>query len=161
MGVVKVTLKRGEILQAALVGCMRQTNSLLAGHRDQHGADQKNGWQYHIDGALGEYAVARHLGVFWWGDINRFDGADVGRHQVRCRSVYPGVESDLIVRQADKDEDNYILVLNRCPTFDIVGWITGGDAKREEFWSDPSGRGVPAWFVPQCALRPIDQIPVI
>jgi len=37
--------------------------------------------------------------------------------------------------------------------YSIKGWILGAEGKRKEYWSDPTGKDRPAFFVPQSALH--------
>jgi len=143
-----VTLNRNEIIMAAFVGVRRQCESVLMGSKDAN-YQQDSGWQAHIEGALGEMAFAKALGLYWDGSVNTFKtAADVGAIQVRTRSK-PHYE--LIVRDNDRNDDLFALVRGKCPTYQIVGFIKCGQAKRFE-WKKAHGGGVPAYFVPDSAL---------
>lgn len=144
-----VTLNRNEILMAAFVGVRRQCESIIKGLKDAN-CETENGWQVHVEGALGELAFAKALGLYWDGSVNTFKtGADVGGIQVRTRSK-PSYE--LIVRDNDRDEDWFALVRGKCPTYTVVGCIRARDAKKYEF-RKAYGNGKPAFFVPDSALK--------
>jgi hypothetical protein len=53
---------------------------------------------------------------------------------------------------------NRALVVGRIPTFRIVGWIPGKDAKQEKYWRTDIANREPAWFVPQANLRDIEKL---
>lgn len=152
--VVKLSIP--ELYTAANIGVLRQIESVRKGLPDKHGFDGMNGWSVHIDGAAGEIAVAKCLGTYWGGSCNTFKTeGDVGKLEVRTRSkdYY-----DLIVRDDDRDDSIFVLVIH--PTgreYTVVGWITGRDAKQNKWRKDYGGRP-PAYFVPQSELRDISEL---
>lgn len=158
---IDVTLDWFELALAAEVGVRRQLESFREGRRDLYGAKSAEGggrgrgWHLHIEGAAGELAVAKALGRFWNGSVNTFrQGGDVGAVQVRTRSRH---WYDPIVRTHDRDEDYFVLVTGVAPSFRVVGWIRGADAKRPEWLRDHGGHGE-AYFVPRdglTAFRPV------
>ena len=142
-----ITLSWHEVGNAAIVGSRRQMLSLKDGRKDAHGFDGV-GWSEHIEGALGEMALAKMLGVYWGVEANRFKLPDVGSLQVRTLSSHG---YDLIVRENDADDEYFVLVTGKCPTYWIRGAILGRDAKKPEFLKKYGGRE-PAYFVPVNAL---------
>lgn len=151
---MEITLTTYEMMMAANVGVMRQVQNVKKDRRDAHGAPFDSGWQLHIEGAMGECAVAKALGLYWNGNIGRLDMPDVGPLQVRTRSRD---HYDLIVHKDDPDDAVFIHVTGRNGTYTIGGYITGAEAKRPEYWQDPAG-GRPAFFVPQDKLIPIGEL---
>jgi hypothetical protein len=148
---MRVVLTPSEILMAATIGLMRHIASVKAGLPDRNGHEGA-GWNLHIEGACGELAVAKGLGLYWTGGINTFKGSgDVGKIQVRTRSK---PEYELIIRPDDDEDATFVLVTGLCPAYDIVGKIVARDGKRQE-WLCEHGDRPPAWFVPQKALEPI------
>lgn len=145
-----------EVHLASEIGCRRHLAALQAGLPDRHGAGRDNdGWTKHVEGAAGEMAVAKALNLYYDGSVNTFrDGADVGRIQVRTRSE-PHFE--LLVRDSDADADPFLLVTGRAPSFRIVGWMYGGDAKQEA-WRHAHGGREAAYFVPHVALEPLEKL---
>jgi hypothetical protein len=146
-----VELTPAELLLASTVGCMRQVANLRDGRRDAHGAQRESGWQLHVEGACGELAVAKALGLFWSGSIGNLRAADVGEVQVRTRSRD---DYDLIVHPSDPDGAAFVLVVGTAPRFKLVGWLPGREAKHQRHWLDPAG-GRPAFFVKQSWLYPM------
>lgn len=145
-----IELTWAEVLLAATTGMHRHVSALRRKLPDKNGHDGA-GWNLHIEGACGEMAAAKALGMFWSGSINTFkDGGDIGRSiQVRTRSR---LDYDLIVRPDDPLDAVFILVLGMAPKFDVAGWILGGAARREEWLASHGGRPE-AWFVPRGALN--------
>jgi hypothetical protein len=144
-----------ELTLAAHVGVRRHAEALRQQLPDAHGREGHDGWSDHIEGACGEMAAAKALGVYWTPTVNTFQiGGDVGELQVRTRSKS---DYELLVRDADKTGSIFILVRGLAPVFDVVGWLRGGDAKRPE-WRKGHGGRPPAYFVPDAALQPIDSL---
>lgn len=143
-----VTLTASEMFMAAQAGLMRQIENIKRKRQPRYGANIEADWQVNIEGALGEYAVARFLGIHWAGK-GIFRGFDVGELEVRTasRDTYR-----LILHPDDHDDHCYYLVTGLNGTYRIRGWILGREGKRNEFWQDP-GTGRPAFFIPQSALN--------
>jgi hypothetical protein len=105
-----------------------------------------------INGALGEVAVARYLGLPLPLSVNTFHNVpdlppDI---EVRWRGKS---HYDLIIRPNDKPGRRYVLVTGRRPTYTVHGCFTK-EAVCDEWIRDYAGIG-PAWFVPQAALYPL------
>jgi len=151
---LKVTLAWYELYMAATVGVKRQLEALKDARPDRHGYEG-NGWNVHVEGAAGELAAAKALDRFWSGSINTFksDG-DVGAIQIRTRSK---AYYELIVRSDDADNDRFVLVTGTAPHYNVVGWITGRDAKRDE-WLQTYGNRPAAYFVPQRELHDLEAL---
>ena len=148
-----VTLTWHEAAMASHVGWMRQLAAIKAGKQDCHGYDGE-GWSEHIEGACGEMAVAKFLGVYWDGSVNTWKANDLPGLQIRTRSRH---DYDLIVRPGDDDQAVWVLVTGRCPEYRVHGWITGSEAKRAEWLRNYGGRPA-AYFVPAWQLRGIEEI---
>lgn len=147
---INVRLTWYELFMASQVGVKRHVEALQRGLPDRHGCNPDDGWSVHIEGACGEMAAAKAMGRFYSGSVNTFrDGGDVGSIQVRTRSK-EGYE--LIVRENDRDDDVFVLVVGRAPMFRVLGWMRGRDAKQAEWRKEHGGR-VAAYFVPTAALR--------
>jgi hypothetical protein len=130
------------------IGSMRHLTALFARREDRHGAVCT--WDLHIEGACGELAAAKGLGVFWDGSINTFKRPDLPGVQVRTRSRH---EYELIVRDDDAPGARFLLVTGQCPRYCVRGWILGADARRDA-WRQTHGDREPAYFVPHAALHP-------
>jgi len=154
----EIVLTFEEILQGAMVGVIRQTANLKKGRSPAYGAETDKDWQNHVEGALGEMAFAKMAGLFWSG-AHVFRGDDVGEWQVRTRSEH---RHELMVHPEDPDTKKFILMTGRNGRYIFRGWITARDAKRKEWWKDPSGKNRSAFFVPQAALnKSMDREPTI
>ena len=145
-GIVRLTT--AELWQAASVGALRHMQALARGQKDAHGFDGEDSWTIHIEGACGELAFAKHLGVYPGLTACAGKAPDVGKYQVRTRSR---ADYDLIVRSGDSDGDVFVLVTGANGVYRVVGSIAGRDAKNEQWRKDYGGRP-PAYFVPQSAL---------
>jgi hypothetical protein len=137
-----------EAAMASHVGWMRQLAAIKAGKQDCHGYDGE-GWSEHIEGACGEMAVAKLLGIFWDGSVNTWKANDLPGLQIRTRSLH---DYDLIVRPNDENDSRWVHVTGRCPEYRVHGWIVGSSAKRPEFLKTHGGRPA-AYFVPASKLR--------
>lgn len=149
-----VVLSWYEAAMASHVGWMRQLAAIKAGKQDCHGYDGE-GWSEHIEGACGEMAVAKMLGIFWDGSVNTWKANDLPGIQVRTRSRH---HYDLIVRPGDDDQATWVLITGRCPSYRVRGWIDGREAKRPEWLANHAGRA-PAYFVPADQLNPMNELP--
>jgi hypothetical protein len=141
------TLTWAEITYGAMIGAFRNVNALKRADRPRYGAAERGG-DKDLNGALGELALAKHLDVYWLPTM-RPQAGDVGRHEARATTWPNGC---LIVHPEDRDDRPYYLVVNAPPTFRIVGWLLGADAKRNEWWD--ATKPTPAYFVPQSELLP-------
>ena len=150
---IEVVLCTDELYVAAMSGIHRRIVRLATPDRNYYD-DAHQEWTTSIEGAAGEYVVAKVLDRYPSGLV--FGGsyvvADVGdRIHVRTRTKD---HYDLIVRDRDPDDEPFVLVTGHAPRYTVRGWIYGRDAKRED-WRQTYGGGVPAYFVPQSALRPL------
>jgi hypothetical protein len=150
---MKIVLAWHEAAMASDVGRMRHLASIKAGLHDAHGL-KTAGWSEHIEGACGEMAVAKALGIYWDGSVNSFSGDDLPGLQIRTRSQD---HYDLLIRRADSDNSTFVLVTGRCPHYAVRGWIRAADAKKPEFEQFHGGREA-AYFVPQAALHSLDTL---
>lgn len=147
----EVTLRWHEYAMASEIGRLRQLASIKRGSMDQHGFEGL-GWSEHIEGACGEMAVSKVLGIYWDGGIDTFKAADISENiQVRTRSSH---KYELIIRPNDADNDLFVLVTGKCPNYRIWGFISGKDGKSRNFLQEHGGRPA-AYFVPQNELLPL------
>ena len=151
---MEISLTPYEMMTAAQVGVMRQVQNLKNGRQDAYGATTFKGWQMHIEGAMGECAVAKALGLYWNGSIGNLSAADVGCIEVRTRSRH---SYDLILHDRDNDDAFFILVTGANGRYKLRGYIRGHRGKDRKYWSDPAG-GRPAYFVPQKELCDMDTL---
>ena len=149
-----VRLTNAECRAAAHVGLDRRLGALAASTHEVYGRAANGAyWEIDIEAAAGEVAVAKAFGVF-------YSAADTVAED-RLGDVAPGVQvrhtkrndGSLICHDRDADDHRFVLVTGAMPTFNVVGWILGAEAKAQEFWRTNVPR--PAFFVPQRALTPL------
>lgn len=138
-----------EMLLAAHAGVMRQVQNCKDGLAPAYGAGDKNDWQLHIEGCLGECALAKFLGVYWSGK-GELRAPDVGIVDVRTTRLDYG---DLMMHKRDPDDRVFYLLCGVNGIYKVKGWILAKDGKKDFYWRDPTGKR-PAYFVPQHALNP-------
>jgi hypothetical protein len=95
-------------------------------------------------------AAGKFLKQYWSGSVGTFKDPDVGELQVRS-TVY--VEGHFIIREADSSEQFYVFVRGEAPTYEIVGWIQGKNAKLDKFFR-PDKKDGDAWWVPADFITP-------
>lgn len=144
---ILIELTPAEIQMAALVGTQRTVQCIQNGSKHRYGAKDTNAWQMSIEGAMGECALAKHLGIFW---SKGLPGAtDVGPHDVRQTPLAHG---KLIVHPTDDDNRRFYLVTGLLGKYLIHGYMYGRQAKQPKYWADPQGTNRFAYFVPQTDL---------
>jgi hypothetical protein len=157
---IRVELSWPEVALASQVGCRRMVEALRKALPDAYGCTGEDGWTHHVQGAMGEMAFAKATGRYWDGSVNTFKaGGDVGTIQVRTRSE---AWYDLLIRPDARPEDIYVLVRGTGPAFEVAGWCFAGDVAAHSdaaeragrpHWRKAHGGRVPAYFVPNSALR--------
>jgi len=143
----KIRLSYKEMLIGAQIGIMRRVQSMKRGYTHAHGRPDNDDWQRDIEGALGEMALAKYLNLYWVG--GEVCAVDVGDFEVRT-TVRPN--GRLILHPKDDDTRYFWLVTGINGVYEIKGHILASEGKRDEYWSDPTGRQRHAYFVPQSAL---------
>lgn len=151
-----IKLTSQEIGYGVRVGGFRHYFALQQNKKDAHGYDGENGWQLHIEGALGEIATAKFLNIYWDGSVNTWKANDLKGIQVRTRSKN---YYDLIVRDNDTNDSIYILTTGKNGVYNIVGWINGENAKKQE-WQKTYGDRPAAFFVPQSELNDMNTLKI-
>jgi hypothetical protein len=154
---IHVRLSWPQILVGAHVGCMRNVQSLRNKATPRAGVGLDDTWTINIEGACGEMAVAKHLGVFWAAEVGDLHADDVSVYQVRTNTSRR--LDDMILRDHDKNHKVYISVLSFVPKFVICGWITGEDGKREDWKRVGTPGRPPCYFVPRGALHSLATLP--
>ena len=140
---LNINLTSAEIIQGSIVGITRQIQNMQDNRKPAYGAGNKKDWQLNIEGALGEMALAKHLGLFW--SKGNLGGSDVGEFEVRTTTK---PSNRLILHDKDSSDAIFYLLTGVNGKYVIRGWIPGGEGKQKEYWSDPQ-TGRPAYFVPQ------------
>lgn len=115
----------------------------------------------HRLGALGEVAVAAHLGLedylFAESEAKRGTADLPGDIEVKTRSKHG---YDLIVQRNERPDKKLVLVTVEGGRILVHGWCLAGDVMQERFWADPA-RGRPAFFVPKNILNPLESLTVV
>jgi hypothetical protein len=152
-----VKLNWAEIAMCAGVGVRRKVESLRTSLSPLHKFDAHGGFEIDIQGACGEYAVAKALGLAWNGSVGSFKLPDVGPYQVRTKvsTNYQG----LALRTNDKDDEITILVEGRVPNFELKGWICNANGKQKRFEKVIQSGRPPAFLVPPAELHSIESLP--
>ena len=144
-----IALSPAEIFQGAMMGVMRRVRNMKAGRVELYSPPVSGAWDRHIEGALSELALAKHLNVFIADHTDR-KCPDVG--EVDCRAT-AHKNGRLIVHKNDPDERVFYLLVGYHGNYSVKGWIKGEDAKQDQWWTSPTGQRPPAYFVPQSALN--------
>ena len=162
-----VKLSEREILLAASSGVQREVECLrklesgknaTSNYEKTYNSVGPGGlWQNHVEGALGEFAVAKFLGLYP-GAITDKDATDVGDHyEVRTR---PLKYQELFVKKKDKPEKYYILVQGSYGDYTLMGWITGFEVfAHPEWFHNNEGKLSYDYWVPHEFLYSIETLP--
>jgi hypothetical protein len=150
-----IVLLDHELEHAVAVGTRRQDEAINRRLKNKYGF-KGDPYEVHVEGACGEYAVAKALGVPWEATVNTFREADVAGYEVKTRSEQ---HYGIIVRPDTDPDDAFMLAIGHRPVYRVCGWISGREARRTEWWKTYGDRPG-AWFVPQRALHPIRAAPI-
>lgn len=153
MPAVTIELAWYEVMNAGQAANFRMTEVIFKGMGETHGSQKHDDFQRHMNGALGEIAVAKFLNVYWKGKGDCF-GIDIGGgdrepHEVRATQRDDGC---LILHPNDRDNCTFWLVTGMRNVWTIQGWLVAVNGKQDRYWRDP-GTGRPAYFVPQDRLE--------
>lgn len=144
-----VVLDVDELARGALVGMRRRIESLCSSRVSSFTRSVENEWHIDIEGALGELAVAKFLGVEWSEGVNTFGAADVGKN-IQVKTTGAKTQTPHLIVTKVTPHHYYVLVIGSAPQYRIVGWILGEHILAGKFWND--FRGFPAHWVPVKAL---------
>lgn len=160
---IEVKLTWPEMLRAAEVGVLRRLETVVSGKHNLSGLDPASkGWDWDIQGAIGELAYCKFRQIYWPGYVRGSDrkSGDVRDGdvdvEVRCGSQR---HYRLIVHEGDRDDLVNVLVVgdgNRGMTYWVVGWMYGAEAKQVGSFESPTG-GFKDYFVNQAALHKVER----
>lgn len=153
---IAVHLDPWELALAAKVGVARTAYAMANGLHDAHGLrGGVTGWAIGVAGAVAELTVAKAVDRYWDGYVGPTEPhrPDVGPLEVRYTPV-PG--GHLMVYRHESGP--FVLVTGDPPALTIHGYINAADAKRAEWWTVNRGPGSGCYWVPQDALRPIEEL---
>jgi hypothetical protein len=154
-----IELSYEEGLVAAVQGIVQMMRAIRDGtvgcdHGGQSGRSLRERWAQAIQGQMAEHAISKFLDLYPVASKGGIHGDDPGGLAIRST---PWMNGHLIVNESElpeADTKKFVLVVGHWPTFGIVGWTYGRDAKRDEWWR-PHERPA-SWWVPQSALYPVD-----
>lgn len=151
-----VVLTVDDIARVRDVARRRNDEADAAGYQPAYGyTSDRDPLADHVQGAAGELAVCKLMGLDWEGRVNNYKrGGDVKDWEVRCTPLDGG---SLLIRPDARPFDTYILVKGTLPFLVVCGWMLAHDARRPEWKRSPSGRPA-AYFVPQSALTDMEEL---
>jgi hypothetical protein len=154
-----ITLTKVEVEIGVRIGVMRHLNALREGAKDAYGF-KGDPWELHIQGACAEMASYKAIGRYWSPtiDVRKEAGGDGGPYEVRRRSQQ---HYDHLIKERDLVDAPHILACGLLPTFRVVGWIYGYEARRDDWWHNKHGGRGWAWWPPQEELHDLDELPVL
>ena len=166
----RVHLNEHEFRIAHYFAGVRQSDNKWAGLKDRFGAEKRDGWELHENGVLAELAFAKHMGLYYNGNIGDLKADDVGSYQVRSRRPKPSDPADyaaLFAHDSDKDDRAYALALGpyfrtaedgtRSVVFFLGGWMMGREAKSADHWNERLPN--PCYAIPFRRLNAMDTLP--
>ena len=146
---MRVELTAQEVQMPGLAAVLRVGSALTNSLKHRYGFDGSNSWQVEVESSCAELAVSKALGVYWSGLAGQ-GARDVTGCEVRHTERDQG---RLILHPSDPDDVPFVLVTGSRGDYVIRGWIYGAEGKQDMWWDDPTGKGRPAFFVPQHALN--------
>lgn len=148
--------------ESAILGIRRSAESERANLSQQYGATRDLFRE--ISSMHAEKALAVLTGGKWHqydrdneSEIRNVKRPDVDGYQVRQASG--GRNSSLIVRPRDDDDAIFVLVLGWHRLYEVTGWMTGREAKKQKYISAPDPSRPKVWMVPNRDLHPIRTAP--
>jgi hypothetical protein len=153
----EVRLELSEVMLAAHAGVLRRVSALKRQRGNAYGAGDMGVWDIDVEGACGEFAVAKYLGIFWNGTIGSIEDCDVGHYEVRTSKVK---SAHLCLRPTDKPEARYVLAVGLAPTYRLCGWAYGREIMIDRYFDADGSRcknkaATPMYWFPQSDLRPM------
>lgn len=157
MATIRLSFEEG--LAAAIQGSVQMMRAISTGtvgfdHGGVSGRDLRQRWAQAIQGQMAEHAISKALGIYPIASAAGVRGDDPGGWDIRST---PWQNGHLIINGIElpeMDNTRFILAVGHWPEFEIVGWIYGKDARRDEWWR--GDERPPSWWVPQSALQPVE-----
>lgn len=142
-------------------GLARRADSAKRGYQDRNWDGWTTESQYQesdVQARGAEWAAHVFLRMPIGATIGDFKKPDLGQ-LIQIRSSVD-LRNNLIVRESDAREHYFVLVLGKIPDFEIVGFMSGAEAKQPKYWrKDWTPR--PAYLVPQNQLKDIETCPAV
>lgn len=154
---MKVSLTAWEYKQCVDVATTRMSVSIANKITDINHEQRNYNKRLLVDilGACGEVAVAKAINRYWAPSVNTFHTIPDIAPNIEVRTT-TNTSGSLIVRDNDPDDRYYFLVVGEPPNLEILGWIKGGEAKKESWKRNPHGHRA-SYFVPQNALTALKE----
>lgn len=155
---ITVRLTLPEMSAALNAAWLRIVTSASAGlnHKTTYSRPMSKRVLEEFVGACGELAVGKAVGEFFVPSVGTFHRLPDCMNDCEVRSTDRG-DGCLIIRDNDSDARRYIFAVATGEEVRLIGWLRGADAKKPEWKRNPNGYRE-AWFVPQSALLPIEEI---
>ena len=169
MSTLSITLSNQELLVAATLGLQRQLEcqknskggviSNLSYENKYNAVGPGGLWNNSIEGALGEFALAKFLGLYPSG-IECWNATDVGEHyEVRTR---PKEFQELFLKKNDKKDKYFVLLQGSFGEYNIRGWISAVEAfSHPEWFHNNSGKTSFNYWIPHPNLHPMSTLPKV
>jgi len=148
-------LDPAEFFLAGVVGVMRRCMNIRGGETVRR-RSEIGMWDKDIIGAIGEMFACQKTGLRWLSVLQK-GGMDTLPLEVRTTDYHYG---SLILHPEDPDDRMFVLVTadTEFYSYCLRGGILGADGKHKRFWKDKANSGRPAYYVPQDALMPMDDV---
>lgn len=151
---VLVVLTKEELRAAAHGGVNRRIRAIerrRTPNQSERPDHEQNWWQTDINGAIGEYAVAKAFGQQWVDLEDDRNGKDVLDYQVR---TIENPKGGLKVRRHDASLDKYILAQVSKNKVLIHGWMPGHQVIAFDHEIFPN-----CWTIPTAMLYQMTDLP--
>jgi len=161
MNPIRISITLPEFHCLAIAGISRRYGALVEGLRREKG--RFDIVDFDVAGMIAEFAVAKHLGLFWSpnpGALDTNTGDLSGRIQVKS---IDNIVLRLIIRDVDPDDFRYVLAYTQLfyPPFyvDLIGWLWGYERKcGERKHIDMPGITQNCWMIGKEKLEPMSSL---
>jgi hypothetical protein len=150
-----ITFTNEEFDLFACGGAKRAVKCIRRKAAPTEGVGNDKDWQTTIEGALGEAALAKFLGLYP-SAFSGYGASDCSGNEVRTSQNHNG---GMRIKPEDEDDSPFWFVTGVNGVYTIRGWIYGRDAKRQEWWGVCKRPEHPVFWVPQSALRSPYELP--
>lgn len=151
----EIQLAYKEIIMVATMAVCREVENLKNGRQVEPGRDPETMWGSHIEGALGEWVVAKSLGIFPAG-MPTYRGVDLGRDiEVRTGTEH---HFRLPIYTEDVDGRRFVWVTGQLGLYRVRGWISTEEGKRVGKWGSLKPGRAPLFAVALSDLEPMETL---
>jgi hypothetical protein len=154
LSAVDIELTQMEQYVAAQIGIARTMRNRRLGNTPRFGQKVENTWANDIEGAMGEMALAKFLGVYWT-ENSAPQAPDVGENDEVRTTEY--VNGHLLLHKCDHDDRRYWLLTGVNGKYVVRGWLFGREKDDDpDWWRGEIDR--PCYYVPQDDLRAPEEV---